>query len=366
MTEGQKVYIIRPELGPLDEEHAKISEITARYHDIVELDLEGAVDQDFSDAIMLIIDVPPTDYETMTSLQYIVKKPNEQEIPTLFLLSEMARRQLIKAQKLGASKFLVHPVNHAEFITTLGEVANRSIENSWANLTTTQSSALKASLKVFEDTFEHIKNGRPVSNEEIRESCDLIIQATAEEGLVDMLASIRTHHNYTYRHSMMVCGYLTSFCMLLGIHGEELQRLSIAGLLHDIGKALVPPELLDKPGALTEEEWDVMRQHPEHSRQILKNSDVHDDVREGAVHHHERIDGTGYPDGLVGSQISDFARMVAIADVFSGLTEKRAYKPSMSNQKAYDIMVDMSEHLDQDLVRVFKPIALDVDYKLIR
>lgn len=361
MGAQQKVYIIQDSPESFQKSHAMISEITKRFHDVVELNLEAAIDRGFSDAVMIIVDVAPSDYDTVTTLKYILKDPRDEEIPILFLLSAMNRRQIIQAQQLGATKFLVHPVKRKEFTTTLRDIANNSIENSWENLSQTQSAALKVSLKVFEDTFDNINSGQPISNAAISESCDLIIQATAEKGLSDMLAAIRTHHNYTYRHSMMVCGYLTSFSMLLGIQGEDLQHLTIAGLLHDVGKAHVPPELLDKPGPLTDEEWVVMRTHPEHSRQILLDSDVHDDIKDGAVHHHEKIDGTGYPDGLSGTQISDFARMVAIADVFSGLTEKRAYKTSMSNQKAYDIMCEMVGHLDQDLVRVFKPIALEMD-----
>ena len=361
MSEQKKVYIIQGPPESFDKSHVMVSKITKRFHDVISLNLETAIDSDFSDAIMIIVDVPPSDYDTVTTLKYILKDPRDKEIPILFLLSAMNRRQIVQVQQLGATKFLVHPVNRKEFTTTLRDIANHSIETSWENLSQTQSAALKVSLKVFEDTFENIKTGQPISNAEISESCDLIIQATAEKGLANMLAAIRTHHNYTYRHSMMVCGYLTSFSILLGIQGEELQHLAIVGLLHDVGKAHVPPELLDKPGPLTDEEWVVMRMHPEHSRRILKDSDVHDDIKDGAIHHHEKIDGTGYPDGLSGTQISDFARMVAIADVFSGLTEKRAYKASMSNQKAYNIMVSMVGHLDQDLVRVFKPIALEMD-----
>ena len=361
MSVQQKVYIIHEAPKSHHKSHVMVSRVTKQFHDVVELNLEAALDRVLSDAIMIIVDVPPSDYDTVTTLKYILKTPREDEIPILFLLSAMKRRQIVQAQQLGATKFLVHPIDDNEFTTTLRDIANHSIETSWENLSQTQTAALKISLKVFEDTFEHIKNGQPISNAEISESCDLIIQATAEKGLSDMLAAIRTHHNYTYRHSMMVCGYLTSFSMLLGIQSEDLQHLTIAGLLHDVGKAHVPPELLDKPGPLTDEEWDIMRTHPEHSRQILRDSDVHDDIKDGAVHHHEKIDGTGYPDGLAGTQITDFARMVAIADVFSGLTEKRAYKTSMSNQKAYDIMCDMAGHLDQDLVRVFKPIALETE-----
>lgn len=362
MAGYKQVYIIKRHLDEQDADHTMIKEITECYHDIVELSLEQAIDHDFSDAIMLVINISPKDYDTLTALQYVVKGPNEMDIPLLFLLKKMARRELIKAQKLGAARILVFPLNREEYVHTLQEIATESIENSWHDLSETQATALKVSLKVFEDTFAHIKDGQPISNDAIRESCDLIIKAAAEEGLSEMLAAIRSHHNYTYRHSMMVCGYLTSFSILLGITGEELQHLAICGMLHDIGKADVPEELLNKPGPLLDHEWDQMRMHPEHSRRILETSDVHEDVKDGSIHHHEKLDGTGYPDRLAGPQISDFARMVAIADIFSGLTEKRAYKASMSNQKAYDIMVELGgTHLDPDLVRVFKPIALDMD-----
>lgn len=173
-----------------------------------------------------------------------------------------------------------------------------------------------------------------------------------------MMSAIRTHHNYTYRHSMMVSGYLISFALLLGIRGQDLQNIAVGGILHDIGKALIPLGILDKPGPLNQEEWQEMRKHPTHSRKNMMGSDCHPSVIDGCVHHHEKLDGTGYPEGLKGDEISDIARMVAIADVFSGLTEKRSYKPSLSNKKAFDIMLSMDGHLDLDLVSAFKPIAI--------
>ncbi|MDG1859442.1 MAG: HD domain-containing protein, partial [Emcibacteraceae bacterium] len=235
---------------------------------------------------------------------------------------------------------------------------NNAIEQSWENLNPTQAAALKVSLKVFEDTFDSLKNGGPLPDKEIRESCDLLIKATAGAGIGDMLSAIRTHHNYTYRHSIMVSGYLVAFALLLGIKGQDLQNVAVGGILHDIGKSLIPAEILNKPKALNNEEWLEMCKHPEHSRTILENSTCHKDVINASIQHHEKLDGTGYPDGLKGDQISDIARMVAIADVFSGLTEKRSYKDSFSNKKAYDIMLTMDGHLDLDLVAAFRPIAL--------
>lgn len=354
---AKQVYIIRKNdaRGPHNDE---IIKLTSYHHDVTELTLEEAVETNLSDALMLIMDVAPDNFDTISTLRLILKNERIKKTPILFILSSMSRVQIIQATTLGATDFLSHPVERDEFQKKLKAIANNTIEQSWENLSPTQSAALKVSLKVFEDTFENINNFAPLRNKEIRESCDLIIKATAEEGLEAMVSAIRSHHNYTYRHSMMVSGYLVAFALLLGINGQDLQNMAVSGILHDIGKARVRTELLNKPTSLDDDEWVEMRRHPEHTREILKNSDCHKDVINGCVHHHEKLDGTGYPDGLKATQITDIARMVAIADVFSGLTEKRSYKKSFSNKKAYDIMLTMKGHLDMDLVAAFKPIAL--------
>lgn len=238
-------------------------------------------------------------------------------------------------------------------------MANNSIENSWSNLSKIQEAALRTSLKMFEDIADNLQKRQPISTDDVKMCCDLTIQATKDEGLATMISAIRTHHNYTYRHSMMVSGYMAAFGLLIGINGLELQNLVTAGLIHDIGKAKIPHELLNKPAKLTDDEWVIMRKHPEYSREILNTLDFHKDINDASIHHHEKLDGTGYPDGLKGDEISDIARMVAIADIFSGLTEKRSYKSSMSNQAAYDIMLSMDGHLDMVLLNAFKPVTLN-------
>ncbi len=360
MTDLSFVYIIRHKDKAETPDQEVVTELTSRYHDIIELSIEQAAGFDFSNAIMLIVDVPPDNYETVTSLKKILQVTNQKSIPSFFVLGSMTRKETMQVQILGASDFLVHPVNHENFITKLGKLANNSIEDSWKALSKTQEAALKAGLKVFEDLFANVKEGQAFSNEDIRQCCDLTIKATAGDGLSDMISAIRTHHNYTYRHSMMVSGYLSAFGLLLGIKGNDMQNLVACGLIHDIGKAYVSPDLLDKPGPLTDEEWVEMKKHPEYSRQILESIECNEIIFEGCIHHHEKLDGTGYPDGLKGDEVSDIARMVAIADVFSGVTEKRSYKKSMSKEKAYDIMLSMQGHLDMDLVNAFKPIALDI------
>lgn len=358
MAETGLVYIIRKETKYDTKSRELVSTLSSYHHDIKELDFQQAASTDFTSAIMLIVDVKLDNYQTVSSLKTILKKPSEISLPMFFILGSMQRKEIIQAQTLHATDFLAHPINAAKFAEKLRDIANNSIEKSWGKLSKIQESALKANLKVFEDTFTKANKGELISDAELRESCDLIIKATEEGGLTAMMSAIRTHHNYTYRHSMMVSSYLSTFGLLLGIRNTDLQNLTTCGLIHDIGKAHVSPELLNKPGPLTDDEWVIMKTHPEHSRRILEESDFHSDIIDGAIHHHEKINGTGYPDKLKGSGVSDMARMVAIADVFSGLTEKRSYKSGMSNQKAYDIMLSMEGHLDMDLLRAFKPIAI--------
>lgn len=103
-----------------------------------------------------------------------------------------------------------------------------------------------------------------------------------------------------------------------------------------------------------------MRTHPEHSRAILlRESGLSEEIVAMAVHHHEKLDGTGYPDGLSGAQLNDHARITAIADVYSALIEERAYKPAMPPEKALEMMAGFKGHLDPDLVRAFRSFILE-------
>jgi len=136
--------------------------------------------------------------------------------------------------------------------------------------------------------------------------------------------------------------------------------LTVGGLLHDIGKAKIPLEILDKPGKLDEREWQTMKLHPVYSNDILADeSGLDAELVAMAVSHHERIDGAGYPNALSGAQINDPVRLTAIADVYSALIDKRAYKGSMTSEAALDLMGSFDGHLDMDLLRSFRSFVLD-------
>ncbi len=338
--------------------------LVKHYHDVRLVDVASLCPNDFKDSLLVIVQVNLGDPEILRPLKEKMSLTEREQVPVLFLLHDFSRREVIQANILGATDYALYPCPDNNFIEIMNDLTSRAVEQAWSKLSRIQETALKVSLKVVEDTFRNAAAGLEVAQDEVKDSCNLIIEATAKDGLSDWMNAIRQHHNYTYRHSMMVCGYLTSFGMLLGVKKDDLQLLAVGGMLHDIGKSATPVEILNKPARLTPEEWEIMKEHAEHSHHILEKNNWDDVMIDIATHHHEKLDGSGYPHGLKGSQVSDLARMAAIADVFSGLVDKRSYKPAMPAEEAINIMLNMKEQLDIPLVKAFCAVALSDENKI--
>jgi HD-GYP domain-containing protein (c-di-GMP phosphodiesterase class II) len=153
-----------------------------------------------------------------------------------------------------------------------------------------------------------------------------------------------------------------SFGRFLGFHAADKQRMASAGLLHDLGKARIPVEILEKPTPLCETEIDVMRAHPELGFAALRDAPgLHPEMLDVVLHHHEYLDGSGYPHGLQANEIPDLVRTVTIADIYGALIERRPYRAPMSGAEAYQVLQDMGPKLDRDLVRAFRSLAHSVE-----
>lgn len=172
------------------------------------------------------------------------------------------------------------------------------------------------------------------------ESAARELAAAARAGsMLPALDALRGHHAHTYSHSLKVAANLVRFGLATGMRAADVELLAQAGLAHDLGKGAVPPEVLDKPGALDEAEWRLVRRHPEVGAEALRASPgVADEVVRAAARHHERLDGSGYPSGLRGARLDEVALLTAIADVHAALTEPRAYKRALADAEALDIM----------------------------
>jgi len=167
------------------------------------------------------------------------------------------------------------------------------------------------------------------------------------------VARLKSHDDYTYLHSVAVCALMLSLADQLELDEAQKKRAGMAGLLHDVGKAAIPLAILNKPGKLTEEEFDLMKHHPVAGAEILRLSGAGDDLQDVAMHHHEKVNGSGYPHGLRANAISLLSRMAAICDVYDAVTSDRPYKAGWNPASAMHQMASWPGHFDRKLLYAF-------------
>lgn len=177
------------------------------------------------------------------------------------------------------------------------------------------------------------------------------------DGVMTALGNLVDHNAYTYVHSVQVATYSISLHLkLFKLGHDELMDVGIGSLFHDFGKVYVPKALLEKPGALSAAEFMELKKHPVYGYSTLKDLDVFSPVSLGIVkHHHEKENGSGYPDGLTSYDIARSSKITAIADVFSALTTNRSYREALSKDAAMDIMYgEMDGSFDTPYLDTFR------------
>ena len=309
---------------------------------------------------LLIFDVDLHDGVTVRAVRDRLADLDLHDVARLFVLSEPERRDILQANTMSAGDHVARPLAAATLVPIITKLVSGDVERSWESLTDIQKSALKISLKSFENCFAAGGDGRALPIDDVKEGSNLVLDAVQGDGLDGFLKTVRSHHNYTFRHSMFVCGLLGAFGFHVGARGSDLKLVSLGGVLHDMGKAQTPLEVLDKPGKLNDEEFAIIRRHPSDGEAMLRElADLDEDVIWMATRHHEKLDGSGYPYGLKGAEISDLVRLISIVDVYSSLIDKRSYKPALPVEKALDIMASMEGHLDPDLLSTFREVVMD-------
>ena len=168
------------------------------------------------------------------------------------------------------------------------------------------------------------------------------------------LARLKNADEYTYMHSVAVCALMIALARQLDLNEAQVREAGLAGLLHDIGKMAIPNEVLNKPGKLTDNEFASVRNHPEAgSRMLLESKQVSALVLDVCLHHHEKMDGTGYPHRLEGEQISLYARMGAVCDVYDAITSDRPYKRGWDPAESIRKMAEWKGHFDPVIFQAF-------------
>ncbi|MEZ5785863.1 MAG: HD domain-containing protein [Xanthobacteraceae bacterium] len=270
--------------------------------------------------------------------------------PTIFAVDRHSRIQIVRAFSLGASDILFRPVT--------GQALRNKLLAGSRSLVDEDVTGIEASLCALQNIFLSASTGAPLDTRQLAKAGDALVSQIETHGFADWVQAVRAHHNQTYQHCLLVAGAVAAFAIELGFCKTDRRRVATAGLLHDVGKARVPLAILDKPAKLDREELEVVRQHPQLGFEALVGTEgLHPEMLEIVMNHHELLDGSGYPHGLSGSELSDLTRVVTIADIFGALIEYRPYKPPMAAHEAYQVLVDMGPKLDRDILRAFKPLS---------
>lgn len=182
--------------------------------------------------------------------------------------------------------------------------------------------------EVFKETLKNVvEKGTPIDSRQMINSITGMISDTMTGiSVFDMLHNMRQYDDFTYMHSMNVALICNVFAKWLGMSERDIEIATLGGLLHDIGKLKIPDNIMRKPEKLSPAEYNIIKTHPLQGYNILKSMNIDENVKQCALMHHERSDGSGYPLGIVGEKTNTFAKMVAIADVYDAMTAARIYR----------------------------------------
>ncbi len=215
---------------------------------------------------------------------------------------------------------------------------------------------LKKSREAVQSMFTEARMGKAVAVEDAMPLVEEISESVMRNaGAMIGLARLKTADDYTYMHSVAVCALMMALGRQLELDDDKIRQAGLAGLLHDIGKMAVPAAILKKPGKLTDDEFNAVKQHPsEGHKMLLATPGMPEVALDVCLHHHEKIDGTGYPEGLRGDGISLFARMGAICDVYDAITSNRPYKQGWCPAESLRRMAEWSKgHFDERMFAAF-------------
>lgn len=204
--------------------------------------------------------------------------------------------------------------------------------------------------------FHEARMGKAINSDEALLVVEEISSSVMRNpGALIGLARLKNKDDYTYMHSVAVCALMVSLARQLELDDGQIRQAGLAGLLHDVGKMMIPLEILNKPGKLTETEFETVKNHPIAGHKILMDSnDIGDVALDVCLHHHEKVDGSGYPERLSNKQISLYAKMGAVCDVYDAITSNRPYKNGWEPAESIRKMAEWSKgHFDSGIFQAF-------------
>lgn len=301
---------------------------------------------------LLVSDVDLSKRTSVEAVRGVLASYRAAETPYLCLLRDQSARMTIQANAIGASAVLAVDAPSKVLLEEVGRMLHKGAEPALQGHFIAASAAMAEMLTAAAD-------GRALPADAVNGSVEAINRAADGGDLGAWLDMVWQHDDATYQHCLLVAGLAAAFAHQLGFPENARRLVTSAAVLHDIGKARIPLELLHKPGKLSADEFAVVRSHPQIGYEMLcAQGGFAQEVLAATRSHHEYLDGTGYPQGLRGAEISDVVRMTTICDIYAALIERRSYKVPMEAGEAYGVLAAMGDKLDPDLLRAFRPVVL--------
>jgi putative nucleotidyltransferase with HDIG domain len=319
-------------------------------------ELLGGIGVQRSDVSALVVKADLRTVESICTLKKLFSSLSRVR-KRIFLIDDTAHLSVSQAYALGATSVLVGPLNQAKLLAEFADLAATDALSP-ANARDAQATASAGEIALA-SMFTAVASGTRIDVAGAKIAGSRIAACIDEQGLSKWLATVRSHHEGTYQHCLLVTGLAIDFGLSLGVPKCDIERLYTAAMFHDIGKATIPLTVLDKPGRLDDRERALIETHPAAGYDALKDTKgISAEVLDAVRHHHEYLDGSGYPDALCAESIPDIVRMLTISDIFAALIENRTYKQPMSRENAYDVLCGMHGKLEKPLLAAFKEVAL--------
>jgi hypothetical protein len=321
-TSTKRRLLLASDRSDQSSELASILRSVGQVDTIATSDIPDAPERDLAG---IVVDINLRSAESVQLVRNKLRTEAYREMPRLFVLADALHHGSMQAWALGATDTFdaqgilqriraAFPDSDGYDETDRGKVLNRGVEAAHA---------------VMVKIFEKLPAGVPLKFSDIVEAENKILKAIKHSSLREWLTTVGCHHAGSYRHCLFVTGFAVAYA-----------------------------QHLDKPGPLTLEEMEEMRQHPRRGYDALvAQGGFPPEMLDVVLHHHEFLDGTGYPNGLNGKQISDIVRLTTIVDIYAALVEKRAYRLQFTHAKAFGMMEEMGDKIDQHLLHAFRPVA---------
>lgn len=309
----------------------------------------------------VVVDINLRSPESVQIVRNKLRGEAWREMPRLFVLADALHHGAMQAWALGATDTIWRPFDAQGILQRIRAAFPDAGNYDETDRGKSLNRGVEAAHAVMVKIFDKLPAGQPLKFDDIVQAETRILKAIKHSSLREWLTTVGCHHQASYRHCLFVTGFAVAFAQHLGMREDDQRRLARAALLHDVGKAFVPLSILEKTDGLTEEERAIVRAHPRRGHEVLAaQGGFPPEMLDVVLHHHEFLDGTGYPDGLSGKAISDIVRLTTIVDIYAALIENRAYRVPYTRMKAFAMMEEMGGKVDQQLLQAFRPVAVGI------